>query len=400
MNTYRDIVTEDPIAQVWKLLRSFLDCDFVVARIKALQGVSEPKFSADVRKQAKQIGYCIRQAEEYFRAQSHVGLATRPLLLYYGVISLATAIVLLRQDGSHSLDFLRKVKKHQHHGLNLSRDSLQGLTRSGLGTWGLFSAIRCTVNLRDNRPWGLFGLFYESLTPCCVACSAETRDAGKSTYLSSHNLHLSTDPVPIDSLTGKTLDMLELMKALPDLYFSLASAGIRPALCRGSLKQTGMRHYGKDASGQEKLEKVVETTDWFVDGVAPDAKQALISLLKDKNPNASLVADFGTNLHFHQSIEVSPDLKPYYMPDVLDDVNGRLFYVVPPKETIPEPAAYFILCYCLGMLSRYFPDLWMRIMDERVEVAELTDSFLNIVARKFPNLILDQMTDIKHHVHL
>ena len=33
-------------------------------------------------------------------------------------------------------------------------------------------------------------------------------------------------------------------------------------------------------------------------------------------------------------------------------------------------------------------------------VKELIDSFLDIVSRKFPNLILDQMTDTMHFVHL
>ncbi len=43
---------------------------------------------------------------------------------------------------------------------------------------------------------------------------------------------------------------------------------------------------------------------------------------------------------------------------------------------------------------------WMRAIDENVQIAELTDSLLDMIHRKFPNLILDQMTWVKHYVHL
>jgi YaaC-like Protein len=58
-----------------------------------------------------------------------------------------------------------------------------------------------------------------------------------------------------------------------------------------------------------------------------------------------------------------------------------------------------VLTYCLGMLSRYFPDVWMTVTDSRVEVAELTNTLLSVIQRKFPNLVLDQLTGVKHYIH-
>lgn len=89
-----------------------------------------------------------------------------------------------------------------------------------------------------------------------------------------------------------------------------------------------------------------------------------------------------------------------YWPDIVDDINGRKFYILRPEAYIPEPATHFVLLYCLGMLARYYPDIWMRAIDENVQIAKLTDSLLNIIYRKFPNLMLDQMTWVKHYVHL
>ena len=117
----KNITSENPIEQVWKLLRFFLDISFVSKTIRRIHAIPEGKFNSDVKKQARQIGYCIRQAEEYFHASSKVGLPTRPTLLYYGAVSLSRALILLRQDGTHSFDALRKSGKHSHHGLDLRR---------------------------------------------------------------------------------------------------------------------------------------------------------------------------------------------------------------------------------------------------------------------------------------
>jgi len=56
----------------------------------------------------------------------------------------------------------------------------------------------------------------------------------------------------------------------------------------------------------------------------------------------------------------------------------------------------FVLMFCLGMLSRYHADIWMNVIDHHVQVAEITDTLLNVCYRKFPNLILDQLT-FTHH---
>src|SRR6266849_482304 len=102
----KEIATESPVEEVWKNLRFFLHVDSVRDLISELHKDENPRKS-DVDKQAKQLAYCIRQAEEYFRASSDVDLPTRPNLLYYGAVSLSRALVLLRKNGEHSFDALR-----------------------------------------------------------------------------------------------------------------------------------------------------------------------------------------------------------------------------------------------------------------------------------------------------
>jgi hypothetical protein len=88
-----------------------------------------------------------------------------------------------------------------------------------------------------------------------------------------------------------------------------------------------------------------------------------------------------------------------YIPDCIDDLNGQIFYVVYPDVYISEPASFLITLYCLGMLSRYYPDVWMKTIDQNVRVAETVDLLLSIAHRKFPVLLLDQLTWAKHFIH-
>ena len=106
--------------QVWKLLRLCVEPASLERWIRELHNISRGQQEGNVTKQARQMAYCIRQAEEYFRASSEVSLATRGNLLYYGMVSLSQAVVLLKQDGKYSIDALRSAKKHRHHGLEFT----------------------------------------------------------------------------------------------------------------------------------------------------------------------------------------------------------------------------------------------------------------------------------------
>ncbi len=396
-----NIASEDPIKQIWKLLRFFGDISSVSNIIRSIHVIPKGKFDADVKKQARQIGYCIRQAEECFHASSQVGLPTRPTLLYYGAVSLSQALVLLRQDGSRSMDALRKERKHAQHGLDLMR-GVAGEIRPSNGLETFLRSLRCNCHSEKGVPWGQFALFYQSLVPCAFHLQIEIHDHGKSTFLQSDVSQNCADLLPLDSLISKCLNALDLIKSLPDMYFALTQLGIQPQLCRGNVKGIVTQHYKKGEDGREQLEKRKETWDFFLDGIPPDQKDYLLTFYKKRNPNINLHADLGSNIHLRWTREHVPsdDVGKAYYPDIVDDINDHKFYIVRPEAYIPEPAAHFILLYCLGMLSRYYPDIWMGVIDENVQIAELIDSLLNIIYRKFPNLILDQMTWVKHYVHL
>jgi len=308
---------------------------------------------------------------------------------------------LLRQDGIHSLDARRKKLKHNHHGLDLER-GLAERARPDVGTENFLSSVQCKCHIENDIPWGQFALFYQSLVPCVYGIETEIRDQGKSTFLKSHVTQICADLLPLDSIVSKYLNALDLVKCLPDIYFALQQLGIQPDLCRGNVEGKIIRHYKKDEQGNEQLEKTKDTWDFFIDGVTAEQRNHLLTFYEECNPNIKLQADLGSNLHLQWIRDTVPseEVAGAYWPDIADDINGRKFYILKPEDYIPEPAAHFVLLYCLGMLARYYPDKWIKAVNENVQVAELIDSLLNTIYRKFPNLILDQMTWVKHYVHL
>ena len=153
---------------------------------------------------------------------------------------------------------------------------------------------------------------------------------------------------------------------------------------------------------------------FLLDEILNEQKNHLIRFYQEKNPSINLVEDLGSNIvmelkkeflaedkaSLYYPLEQYPSDYPIgYYPNIVEDISSSKFYILKPETYLPETETYLILIFCLGMLCRYYPDIWIKVIDENVQVAELTDSLLNIIYRKFPNLILDQMTETKHYVH-
>jgi hypothetical protein len=144
----------------WAGIRRFHNVSFVFECIRELHSIPK-KQEANARKQAEQIRYCLIQAKEYFDASLAVTLATKPVLLYYSIMSLALAEILLKQDGMSSLDKARG--EHAHHGLELRIDpsnkehdlELHSL-RSTAGS------LRAVPPSRNGKRFGTFELWHRS----------------------------------------------------------------------------------------------------------------------------------------------------------------------------------------------------------------------------------------------
>ena len=128
------VTTPDVQREIWRRLREFANPEFAVDAISAIHGApADNHIASGYKKQAQQIRACVLQASEYFAAARSTSLVTSPNHIYYGLVSLASAVMLLLGDGKKSFDYLRKGDSNKHHGLEFSQSSSVADAKRGLG---------------------------------------------------------------------------------------------------------------------------------------------------------------------------------------------------------------------------------------------------------------------------
>lgn len=380
---FKEVISEKPTKQIWKELRYFLDINMVSKKIRKIHDIEDGKHQSNIKKQAQQINYSLRQAEEYFHASSQVDLATRPLLLYYGAVSLSQALMLLKLDGKFSIDFLRENQKHRHHGLELKIPQINMESPNSF-----LKSIYCKVHTNDGNPWGHFPLFYKSLVNSSFFINMKIKH--NNANLIKPSPIKSADLLDLDNLSSQRISVYKLIKELPDLFFNLFSFDISPSLCRGEFKIEQLKNTKNNIC------------NLYVNGVTEKEKNKLLNHYENHRDHCFdfSVDDFGNHLILKWNLDFEKiKNETYYLPDIIDDIHNNKFLITNPKEYIIEPASHLIILFSLGMLARYYPDKWVKAIDENIKIAELIDSILNIIYRKFPNLILNQMTLTKYYVH-
>lgn len=382
---YKDIICENPTREIWKFLRFFKDSDYCSNIMRTNLGLGTSHFKAALKKQTLTIGYCIRQAEEYFLASANVTLATRPLLIYYGIICLSEALVLLREN------IRRKGTAQNHHGLFLKPIGTFSDTQS------FFESLNCEFNLVAEIPYGQFDRFYKSLSPQQLQIPIKIIKKGSTSVIDSSQITPGVDLRPLESIINEKIKPFELLKYLPDMYHLFRDMKIETNLSRGNLNIIYNHQYGEN----EQLQKIKETHNFYVDDITSPKKEKFIKFYAEMNPAIKLIDNFTKNLRLSLEREYTfNQAQPMiYYPDIIEDIHNQKFYVIDPEAHIMELAAFYILSFCLGTLCRYYPDIWIKAIDSNVQITEICDSLLNILVRKFPNLILDQMTQYKHHFH-
>lgn len=195
-----------------------------------LQSVPQ-KHARNVRKQAEQIRYCLIQAAEYFAAAETVSLATKPLLLYYGTMSLALAEILFKQDGGSSLDIARG--QNAHHGLTLRVERRPNLLKN-LSESALALGARPLIREGNSR-FGTFELWHRSSreTPCCGLVKNLLDNGG--TNEGTNVLMVAADE-RLPAIPDEGLSLLDCFRALPGMIGSLAHCGVSTELVRVRLR--------------------------------------------------------------------------------------------------------------------------------------------------------------------
>jgi hypothetical protein len=224
----RSVHTSDRAAFAWAGLRRSQNVETTTNKLIHIHSIPR-KQHQNAKKQASQIRYCLVQAREYFAAASVVSLATKPNLLYYGLMSLALAEILLKQSGNSSLDKARE--QNRHHGLTMTvgdAPTSPTLTQAA-------SAIKAHPVWFEGARRGTFELWHKSSREHpIVGLKTDYQPTGGST--SGYHVIYSASDQPYESFPDSGMSLAQALSGVPELAEDVSMHGLPSDLIRGTAK--------------------------------------------------------------------------------------------------------------------------------------------------------------------
>jgi hypothetical protein len=332
------IWTENRLREMWHQLRYFESPANVHDLFTGKLQSRRPKVweaTEDLRERAYATAACIRQADQYYQAAGVVGLATRPLLQFYGAQALAKACI-LAADNVLTLDQLK------YHGLS-SRASNAADQR-----------IQDSLQMYSGDPsaWRVeleFAVTHDGVFPCLCRVSGDT-------------------PPP----KGQVLKFQELVRIMPDMAEVYSRHYAEPTHC--------FNLYSGPAIGDDgKLEIFFNPPL-----TCSEVKRAF--------------SEFDDSYEETRRHNVAPGFRsritlpqvPEFIKVVKGTIAGR--YLVKPHPTgiYNTPSILYSGLFILSNVVRYKPAFWMRAIEGMTSGAvSIVEAFCNMAERRFPNDILE-----------
>jgi YaaC-like Protein len=331
------IWTDTPLIEIWNQLRYLCAPANVAAVLSAKVASGRAAMWQDdgaLQGRSYEIACCIRQADEYFTASHHVGLATRPLLQFYGVQSLAKAAILAADNNLRLSDI-------RYHGLS---------TRPSAGHKSEQQSLQSYAD--DPNEWTLEREF------------AVTNDG-----VFPHIARIAGDPEPSK---GQVIRFKELLAIIPDMASLYA------------------RHYGQSPHCIYLYSGPEIGADGHYQVVFSNAR---MDQILDVFPQFHVGYDQITchSQHGFRSKAVATT-DPEGIKVQQGAVAGR--YAVRPHATGVYSAlpVLYAASFVLSNVVRYKPAFWMDVVEGRATGSSaLAEAMCNVVERHFPNQTLESV---------
>lgn len=341
------IRTTDAKSETWNLLGLFSKEDCVV---KSLSGTMGGLSSSELKEKAFCINQCVNQAKEYYIAAESVSLLTKPLMLYYGMYSLAKALIFL-SNPKVDLNELR------HHGLIAPTisDNPDRIMEGKVRTHGE-------------------GVFYH-LNKCVSVnhCVLKANEVGVET---------TTVEVPFDTLCsepskGQVFGLKELLTYVPELFdlFRLLSRR-NPTLLKIDVDL--QRNISDNLSRLMAIYKPDKGTI---------TSESICRSFPEIIANKERFVEESDALVFERSMPHGAwtALLPKRL---VQSMSQELFLLLPDKP-IADINVHFAVMFLLGFVVRYKPPLWHEIL--ATANGNMIERLLITSQSKFPHLILNEM---------
>lgn len=372
----RKVFPADASSYAWSNLRRFHNVAFVEQQISRLHSLDKSQ-RENAKKQATQLRYCLLQAKEYFDASKSVTLATQPVLLYYSIMSLALAEILMKQSGDSSLD--RARAEHKHHGLELRVSSVQKGSEEIQAT---ASALRAAplVGASGER-FGTFELWHRSCREMPLAGNIETRHSGGG-QTQFRVIFLAPD-AQLSPLPEPGLSLLDCLRSLPGAMEFLLTHDVTPRIVRGACR---VQRQDGDPNKVDAFTVIVhpgpaEVISAFFQNWTVDAK-GVDRITFTELPSGGIVR--WTNDAVNGPLDM-------HVPhgSMWTDKEIRFW---PGKEPLNEFGYLYVALYIAGNYARYFPDKWLLDVEKSTPLALAIEELISTANVRMPLLALSELT--------
>lgn len=358
----------------WSGLRRFHHVPSVAERIMKKHNVPK-NHQNNVVKQANQIRHCLIQAQEYKEAASVTSLATRPLLLYYSLMSLALAQILYKGTGATSLDAARG--EHAHHGLVFT---VMPTSKSDFSLEQTASSLRASPMIVSNRRRGTFELWHSLSREDPLVGRTITHQAGGSTTSNAQVIMASSDK-RMGYLEEGGMSLHDCFVGSPGLSTWLGAVGARTKIVRGQIevekrpeidaKINFVLHPHFDKARYEEL-----AGDFMFSASAHTA----IDAHEFDNGCA-----FTINLTNDSQIGVN-------IPSASSWTNRELKFL-PKGAPFNEFGYIYVGLYILGNYARYHPDKWIADVEAGTPLALTSEEFISMAEWRMALLTLSELSE-------
>ena len=340
--------TENPISEIWKQLKFISyreNCrNLLIGKISSGRSLIFDAADASLERKVIEVSMCIQQGIEYFCAANQVTLNTSPLLVYYGMLSLAKAVIVANANNLFIDDI-------EYHGLSAKpNNEMLKEFRRNKSNW-------CIENEFAIVNGGVFNELNNVLAPDsvlptksiirvkdCLSCIPEIKELYEKYYgehANSFDMYdelrqCQRDPSKIEFAVGPGENSEILFKYVPEIadnfnHYTEKMHGIAPYFC-------------------SKNNMAKESIDYF----------------------ANYCSCVGGR---------------YFLCGLKYELNGHI-----EKKIIDQALIDYILLFILGEQVRYHQDFWGEMVQgEKSGTLGLLDVYLDIVKRRYPNEILNKL---------
>lgn len=354
----------------WRRLAQFLNTDYTAKLISNLHQLDK-KHASNAKKQAEQIKYCLVQAKEYYEASKNVTLATKPVMLYYCLMSLALAEILLKQNADSRLAALRA--HHNCHGLTFSLAAEVGDNDPlSVALEKMFAKPQVNAS---GQARGTFEVWRRSAREYPTAGYRTELHGAAATKRFSVLFFPEDKPPP--SLPNVGVNLSQCLTNLPYMADALARWGMKLRMIRTTVSSEVER-----LSKGETLSIIVHpTSDELFDtfGSLCRLDPSLVNQLDVIDLPGGCIVKW-PNSGLHMALPHSTC------------INSEDTYFTCSSENLGEFGYLYLALHMLGNFARYYPDRWLRLIEQNSPLANIAEDLCRNALTRLPLLALSELS--------